>query len=88
MKTKADKIVESLEELTPINEQSFYHKALVLNKSNGDKTLYSYLTRIMTKKADGSLVRHYDDWSWTTGRHIHAFCGLYKKDYVKLPLEV
>jgi len=81
MKSKADKIVESLEELTPINEQSFYHKALVLNKPNGDRTLYS-------KKSDGSLVRHYDDWSWTTGRHIHAFCGLYKKDYDKLPLEV
>lgn len=88
MKSKAEKIVESLEELTPRNGRaSHYGKAVVLTKDNGDKVLFSYFTRIMTRKKDGSLVRHYDDWTHTTGCHIYSFCGLYKKDYMKLPLE-
>jgi hypothetical protein len=88
MKNKVEKAIESLKELVPVTkQQSFYNKALVLTKENGDEVLFSYFTRIMTKKANGTDVRHYDSWTNTTGRHIYAFCGLHKKDFMKLPLE-
>lgn len=73
-------------ELTPNNgRKSFYGKARVIIE-NGAETLYSYNTAIMRRLSDGSLVRLWDGWSATTGRHIAAFCGLNKKGFNALPL--
>lgn len=35
--------------------------------------------------ADGNIIRLWNGWSATTGRHISAFCGLNKKEYLELP---
>lgn len=68
------------------NQISFYGKATVIEE-NGCKTLYSYGTKIMTIKGK-SMFRHYDDWTPTTGKHIFAFSGLRKKEFLNLPIEL
>ena len=76
-------------ELMPVYEQnqsSFYGKAKVIIEEKGARTLYSYDTKIMTIRADGSAVRYWDDWTNTTGKHIYAFCGMHKKEYMQLKL--
>ena len=71
-------------ELMPIHgEKSFYGKAFVRNYDNGDKVLESYGTDIIRVRG-GMMIRLWDDWSATTGRHIKAFCGLNKKGYMAL----
>lgn len=71
----------------PDQQKSFYGKACVLvDFSTGDETLYSYDTPIVRRHGDGSLARLYDGWSATTGRHIKAFCGLTKREFMALPL--
>ena len=65
------------------NQISFYGKAKVIIE-NGCKTLYSYDTKIMTIKGN-RMFRHYDGWTQTTGKHIFAFCGLRKKEFLNLP---
>lgn len=75
-------------DLTPANNQtqaSFYGKAKVEIKENGDKVLYSYNTKIATMKG-AEILRHWDGWTKTTGRHIFAFCGMRKADFEKLPI--
>ena len=81
--------LKNVYELTPTNSNqlSFYGKALVEFKENGDKVLYSYLTPIMVIKSDGTMYKLWDDWSATTGRHIKSFSGLNKKGYMALPLK-
>ena len=64
----------------------FYNKASVYIDEFGNEFLISYNTLIMARFADGNLVRFWDDWSATTGRHIKAFCGLNKKQFENLPL--
>lgn len=64
--------------------KSFYGKAQVYVDFDGSETLYSYGTRIITKYKDGTLEKLWDDWSATTGRHIKAFCGLNKAQYMAL----
>lgn len=72
-------------ELLPTNGQkSFYGKARVEIDENGNKTLYSYDTKILTITAEGEFLKHWNDWSATTGKHIKAFCGLNKKEYSSL----
>ena len=75
-------------ELTPIFEldgrKSFYGKAKIVIDDNGNETLYSYDTAIITRNADGTLVKHWHGWTATTGRHIKAFCGLNKAEYETL----
>jgi len=72
-------------ELTPSNgRKSFGGKANVVIEDNGNEVLFSYDTRVMTKKPDGTLLRHWSGWSSTTGNHVIAFCGLKKKEYDKL----
>lgn len=72
-------------ELAPADgRKSFYGKAFVEVEDNGDETLVSYGTRIITKKNDGEYVKHWSGWSYTTGRHIYAFCGMRKSEYVKV----
>ncbi len=68
-------------------QSSFYGKAIVRIDGERVETLLSYDTEIITK-ADGVIEKHWDGWSDTTGRHIQAFCGLNKKEYTSLPLEV
>lgn len=75
-------------ELTPRDSRkSFYGKAIVIEQENGDLALQSYSTIVLIKKPDGKLIRTWDGWSATTGRHIASFCGLNKKEYLKLPLD-
>lgn len=72
-------------ELTPVNNQkSFYGKAKILIDDEGNKTLYSYNTKILTITKDGKILKHWSGWSATTGKHIFAFCGMNKKQFESL----
>lgn len=75
-----------LYELIPTNSQkSFYGKAIVIIDDEGTETLISYATPIIERTADGKLNRlWFGDWTATTGRHIKAFCGLNKKQFMEL----
>lgn len=64
--------------------KSFYGKAIVEIDNEGSETLYSYGTPILTKRTNGEIVKHWNGWSATTGRHIKAFCGLNKAQYTAL----
>lgn len=64
--------------------KSFYGKAVVRREVDGSETLYSYGTPIVRRTAEGELVKLWDGWSATTGRHIAAFCGLNKAGYMAL----
>lgn len=66
-------------------QKSFYGKAKVELLENGGEVLYSYGTRIATKW-NKQIIRHWDGWSATTGRHIRAFCGKNKREFTALPL--
>ena len=66
--------------------KSFYGKAKVVLDNNGTETLYSYNTPIIKRTVAGDLVRMWDGWSATTGRHVAAFCGLNKAEFMQLPL--
>ena len=71
-------------ELKPIDgRKSFYGKALVIEE-DGVETLYSYGTPIIRKNKNGSYDRLWFEWSATTGRHIMAFCGMNKKEFISL----
>lgn len=67
--------------------KSFYGKAVVMIDDDGTETLYSYDTPIIKRLVSGELIKLWDGWSATTGRHIKAFCGLNKSGYEKLELE-
>lgn len=72
-------------ELTPTDgRKSFYGKAVVMVEDNGTETLYSYNTPIIKRLVSGEMVRLWDGWTATTGRHIQAFCGLNKATYMSL----
>lgn len=64
--------------------KSFYGKAVVVVADDRSETLYSYGTPIVKKTANGELVKLWNGWSATTGRHINAFCGLNKAAYIAL----
>lgn len=64
--------------------KSFYGKAVVEVADDGSETLYSYNTAIIKRTAAGELVKLWDGWSATTGRHINTFCGLNKAAYMAL----
>lgn len=73
-------------ELVPTDgRKSFYGKALVEIAQDGTETLYSYNTPIIKRTPAGNLVKVWDGWTATTGRHIKAFCGLDKKQFAALP---
>jgi hypothetical protein len=75
-------------ELSPTNgRKSFYGKAQVILEKNGDRTLFSYGTAIMTIKKVGEKIRHYDGWTATTGKHIISFSGECKKAFLAIPYE-
>lgn len=72
-------------ELTPVDgRKSFYWKAVVIVEDNGTETLYSYNTPIIKRLVSGELVKLWDGWTATTGRHIKAFCGLCKAEFMSL----
>lgn len=64
--------------------KSFYGKAIVEVAQDGTETLYSYNTPIIKRLVSGELVKLWSGWSTTTGRHIAAFCGLNKAEYMSL----
>lgn len=75
-------------ELIPTNGQkSFYGKAVVETYTDGSAVLFSYNTPIIKRLLRGELVRLWDGWTATTGKHISAFCGLKKAAFMALPLE-
>lgn len=69
---------------TTDGRKSFYGKARVLIDDDGAETLYSYNTPIIKRLVSGELVKLWDGWTATTGRHIYAFCGLRKAEYIAL----
>lgn len=72
-------------ELKPTDgRKSFYGKAVVMVEDNGTETLYSYNTPIIKRLVSGELVKIWDGWTATTGRHIKAFCGLNKATFMSL----
>lgn len=72
-------------ELMPTDgRKSFYGKAVVVVEDNGTETLYSYGTPIVKRLVSGELVKMWDGWTATTGRHIKVFCGLNKAAYMSL----
>ena len=75
-------------ELRPVDgRKSFYNKATVTIDDNGTETLYSYGIPIIKRLYTGELVKLWDGWTATTGRHIYAFCGLRKAEYTALSKE-
>ena len=85
-------------EITPIDGRaSFYGKAIVVTYEDGTKVLESYGTPVVKRKPDGTLARvckswvdqdgNEKVWSSTTGRHIKAFCGISKKEYMRMEVE-
>lgn len=66
------------------NQKSFYGKAVVEISEDGTETLFSYSTKIISKLPNGELVKYWNGWMVTTGRHIKAFCGMNKKEYCAL----
>lgn len=70
------------------NQKSFYDKAYVKQNIDGSESLYSYDTLIMTRDTDGNYTRQWEGWSQTTGKHIKAFSGLNKKQFLNLSMEV
>ena len=75
-------------ELTPVDgRKSFYNKCYVEVEDDGTEILYSYTTPIIKCLPDGKLIRLYDGWTATTGRHIEAFCGLNKQRFFEIETE-
>ena len=82
-------------ELIPTDgRKSFYGKAYTITE-NGKETLYSYGTPIMERRTDDTFIRLYDGYvdgkevgfTATTMRHVRAFCGMNKKEFMALPME-
>lgn len=65
-------------------QKSFNGKALIDTNSN---TLLSYLTPIMRKVGENRYIRLCNDacLTNTTLKHIKAFSGLSKAEFIKLP---
>ena len=73
-------------DLIPQNgRKSFYGKAKVII-SGDNETLLSYNSEIVSRnRKTGKLKRlYFDDPSNTTCTHIFSFCGLRKKEFLKL----
>ena len=64
-------------ELTPTDgRKSFYGKAAVLEKDNGEKVLQSYNTEVCKITSNGEFVRLWSGYSATTMRHVNSFLQL------------
>lgn len=61
-------------ELTPTDRRkSFYGKARVIEKDNGEKVLQSYNTEVCKITSGGEFVRMWGGYSATTMRHVNSF---------------
>ena len=56
--------------------KSFYGKAKVIEKDNGEKVLQSYNTEVCKITSGGEFVRLWSGYSVTTMRHINSFLQL------------
>ncbi len=64
-------------ELRPIDgRKSFYGKAKVIEKGNGETVLQSYNTEVCKITSGGEFVRLWSGYSVTTMRHINSFLQL------------
>ena len=64
-------------ELIPTDgRKSFYGKAVVFEKDNGEKVLQSYNTEVCKITSGGEFVRLWSGYSVTTMRHINSFLRL------------
>ena len=78
----------TIRELSPKDgRKSFHGKAHVLRDERGMETLYSYNTPIL--KDIGGVYRRlfFGNLSATTARHVKAFCGMDRAQFLKLGKE-
>lgn len=59
------------------SHKSFYKKASVIIRSNGDKILRSYTTNVAKIDSNGNFHKLWNGYSATTMRHINSFCDTY-----------
>lgn len=65
-------------ELIPTDgRKSFYGKATVIEKDNGEKVLQSYNTEVCKINNNGEFVRLWSGYSATTMRHVNSFLNLF-----------
>ena len=67
-------------ELTPMGNdkaKSYYGKARVIEKDNGEKVLMSYDTEVCKITKSGEFVRLWEGYSATTMRHVNSFLELF-----------
>ena len=65
-------------ELKPTdNRKSFYGKAIIIEKDNGEKILQSYETKVCKITSEGEFVRMWSGYSATTMRHVNSFVQLF-----------
>lgn len=57
--------------------KSFYGKAKVIVKDNGEKVLQSYNTEVCKINSSGEFVRMWEGYSATTMRHVNSFLSFY-----------
>jgi hypothetical protein len=67
-------------------QKSFGGKAIVKEYENGDKVLLSYLTPVLKQTKEGKLIRLWDGYSATTGRHVEAFAGITGGYFKSMPM--
>lgn len=58
------------------SRKSFYGKARVIEKDNGEKVLQSYNTEVCKVTSGGQFVRLWSGYSATTMRHVNSFLDL------------
>ena len=58
------------------SQKSFGGKAIVKEYESGDRILFSYLTPVLKQTKEGKLIRLWDGYSATTGRHVESFAGI------------
>lgn len=57
--------------------KSFYGKAKVIEKDNGEKVLQSYNTEVCKIGSNGEFVRLWGGYSVTTMRHVNNFLSFF-----------
>ena len=67
-------------ELSPLGNdrvKSYYSKARVIERDNGETVLQSYNTEVCKITKSGEFVRLWDGYSVTTMRHVNSFLRLF-----------
>ncbi len=68
------------------SQKSFGGKAIVEEYENGDRILLSYLVPVLKQTKEGKLIRLWDGYSNTTGRHIKSFAGITGSEFKNMPM--